>query len=153
MVMFYGRVLQVGFHLFCQLTGTYLFTRVWSIHFGMVLAIVPYQEPISLSVQQYTLSNKSSLQSNPPCPLPSISRRNRALQPGDSPYDVDPGSVVIGEMGCQLDVINRKTGVVLGADITSLEGNMYRVRINEKNPMRQRYEVEGVLVGEPKTER
>jgi len=60
--------------------------------------------------------------------------------------------VVIGETGCQLDVINWKTGVVLGADITSLEGNMFRVRINEKNPMRQRYEVEGVLVGEPKTE-
>ena len=117
----------------------------------MVLTIVPNQEPISLSVQQYALPNKSSLQSNPPYLLPS--RRNRALQPGDSPYDVDPGSVVIGEMGCQLDVINRKTGVVLGADITSLEGNVFHVRINEKNPMRQRYEVEGVLVGEPKTER
>ena len=84
---------------------------------------------------------------------PPIHRRNRALQPGDSPYDVDPGSVVIGEVGCQLDVVNRKTGVVLRVDIASLEDNMFRVRINEKSPMRQRYEVEGVLVGEPKTER
>lgn len=117
---------------------------------------LPWYHIKNLSAFQFSsrhFQTKDSLQNNPPYPLPSIPRRNRALQPGDSPYDVDPGSVVIGETGCQLDVINQKTGVVLGADITSLEGNMFRVRINEKNPMRQRYEVEGVLVGEPKTER
>lgn len=52
-----------------------------------------------------------------------------------------------------MDVVNKRNGVVLKADVTSLQGNMFRVRINEKNPMRPRYKVEGVLVGEPNTER
>ena len=52
-----------------------------------------------------------------------------------------------------MDIVNRRNGVVLKADITSLQGNMFRVRVNEKTPMRPRYEVEGVLVSEPHTER
>ena len=100
-----------------------------------------------------TKANQLRLELKLPSSLVSPPRRNRALQPGNSPYEVDPGSVVMRETGCQMDVVNKRNGVVLKADITSLQGNMFRVRINERNLMRPRYEVEGVLVSEPNTER
>ena len=100
-----------------------------------------------------TKANHVRLELKLPSPLVPPPRRNRALQSGNSPYEVDPASVVMGETGCQMDIVNKRNGVVLKADITSLQGNMFRVRVNEKTPMRPRYEVEGVLVSEPNTER
>lgn len=44
----------------------------------------------------------------------------------------------------------RKSYVKLQLDIFTLEQNSLRVKINEINPLRKRYEVEYSLVGEPK---
>ena len=52
-----------------------------------------------------------------------------------------------------MDVVNKKTGVVLRAELYTLSDNMIRLKINEKNPLRQRYQVEGSLVGEPKRDK
>lgn len=52
-----------------------------------------------------------------------------------------------------MDLVNKDTGVVLTADIISVVDNMFRLKINEKNPIRQRYQVEGSLVGEPKLQK
>lgn len=43
-----------------------------------------------------------------------------------------------------------KTHVKLELDIFTLEKNTLRVKINEISSIRKRYEVENVLVGEPK---
>lgn len=48
-----------------------------------------------------------------------------------------------------MDVVNKRTGAVLGAEIFALQGNMFRLKIDEKNPIRPRYKVTGSLVGEP----
>jgi hypothetical protein len=44
----------------------------------------------------------------------------------------------------------QKPHVKLRLDIFTLEHNSLRVKINEINPLRKRYEVEHSLVGEPK---
>jgi len=43
-----------------------------------------------------------------------------------------------------------KSHVKFQLDLFTLEHNSLRVKINEINPLRKRYEVEHVLVGEPK---
>lgn len=52
-----------------------------------------------------------------------------------------------------MDIVNKQTGITLLAEIYSLSDNMFRLKINEKNPLRQRYQVEGSLVGEPKLQK
>jgi hypothetical protein len=43
-----------------------------------------------------------------------------------------------------------KSHVKFQLDLYTLEHNSLRVKINEVNPIRKRYEVENVLVGQPK---
>ena len=50
-----------------------------------------------------------------------------------------------------MELINRNSNVALVAEIFSLEDNMFRIKINEKSPIKERYEVVGALVGEPRT--
>ena len=52
-----------------------------------------------------------------------------------------------------MDILNTRTNVLLRAEVSTLEDNMFRLKITEKSPMRPRYEVEGALSGEPKRER
>lgn len=53
-----------------------------------------------------------------------------------------------------MDVVDTRTSIgLLQAEILTLDGNMFRLRIKEKNGLHPRYEVEGALVGEPKLER
>jgi len=51
----------------------------------------------------------------------------------------------------QFTLINTlKTHVKFQLDLFTLDQNTLRVKINEVDPIRKRYEVEKVLVGEPK---
>lgn len=52
-----------------------------------------------------------------------------------------------------MDIINKRNNVLLAVEIYSLVDNTFRVKINEKNPIKQRYEVEGSLVKEPELKR
>lgn len=84
---------------------------------------------------------------------PSHCRRNRALTPGESPYTVVAESISIEDTGCQMDILNTRTNVLLRAEVSTLDDSMFRLKIKEKSPIRPRYEVEGALVSEPKLER
>ena len=53
------------------------------------------------------------------------------------------------EFGCQMEIVSTETEKRLKMDVTALEGNMFRVRIDEKDPLWPRYRVEGSLEGEP----
>ena len=79
-------------------------------------------------------------------------RRNRALTPGDSPYTVVADSIAIEDTGCQMDILNIRTNVLLRAEVSTLHDNMFRLKIKEKSPLRPRYEVEGALAADPKKE-
>ena len=48
-----------------------------------------------------------------------------------------------------MDIVSSANDKRLKMDITALEGNMFRVRIDEKSPLRPRYKVEGSLQREP----
>lgn len=52
-----------------------------------------------------------------------------------------------------MDIINKRNDVLLTVEIYSLVDNTFRVKINEKNPIKQRYEVEGSLAKEPELKR
>lgn len=80
-------------------------------------------------------------------------RRNRALPVGETPYKVDPESLSLQDHGCQMDLIDTRTSKLLRAEIFTLDGNMFRMKIKEKDGIRPRYEVEGSLVGDPKLQR
>ena len=49
-----------------------------------------------------------------------------------------------------MDILNTRNDVVLRAEVLTLDGNMFRLKIDEKEGLRQRYQVEGALIGEPK---
>ena len=73
---------------------------------------------------------------------------------GDSSYNVNPESLSIQNTGCHMDILNTgDSAVLLQAELLTLEENMFRLKIKEKNGLRPRYEVEGALIGEPKQER
>lgn len=65
-------------------------------------------------------------------------------------YVVEPSSLMFEDSVCKMDLINQQSGVVLKAELYALDDNMFRVKVNEKNPLRPRYEVQGSLIGEPK---
>ena len=53
-----------------------------------------------------------------------------------------------------MDIVNERWSAgLLRAEITTLQDNMFRLKIKEKNGLHPRYEVEGALVGDPKEEK
>uniref|UniRef100_A0A8D2LTN4 Glucosidase II alpha subunit n=1 Tax=Varanus komodoensis TaxID=61221 RepID=A0A8D2LTN4_VARKO len=54
---------------------------------------------------------------------------------------------------CKVNSIRGRTGIPLLLEIYGLKGNMTRIRINELNPLKPRYEVPDVLVQDPPTTR
>ncbi|CAF3423273.1 unnamed protein product, partial [Rotaria sp. Silwood2] len=86
------------------------------------------------------------------CEQSSFCRRQRKYKPDTTPYEVDLSSMKIIDKGhIQFVLLNTlKSEVKFQLDLYTLEHNSLRVKINEINPLRKRYEVEHVLVGEPK---
>ena len=80
-------------------------------------------------------------------------RRNRALKPGKSLYHVIPETVVSNNSSVAMDLVNKQNNVLFTAKIQALKDNTIRIQINEKSPLRPRYEVQDALVGKPKTEK
>lgn len=55
-----------------------------------------------------------------------------------------------------MDILNSRVNEGAGdlrAELLTLKGNMFRLRIKEKSGLRERYQVEGALVGEPEMEK
>lgn len=80
-----------------------------------------------------------------------VYRNNREIQPGESPYSVVKDSLVFTDSSLDVNILNKKSNVLLGLKLQTLEKNTIRFRINERNPIRPRYEVKDVLIQEPKT--
>uniref|UniRef100_A0A8C5A0A2 Glucosidase II alpha subunit b n=1 Tax=Gadus morhua TaxID=8049 RepID=A0A8C5A0A2_GADMO len=82
------------------------------------------------------------------CPL----RRQRALQPGQSPYRALLDTMELTHTKLTLQLINDNNKVRLLLELYRLQGNMTRVKINELKPLKPRYEVPDVLVQQPLTD-
>ncbi|RMX38788.1 hypothetical protein pdam_00017684 [Pocillopora damicornis] len=85
------------------------------------------------------------------CEQSSFCKNNREIQPGESPYSVVKDSLVFTDSSLDVNILNKKSNVLLGLKLQTLEKNTVRFRINERNPIRPRYEVKDVLIQEPKT--
>lgn len=74
------------------------------------------------------------------------------MQPGNSPYKVLMDSLKISSSQISVQLLNTKTNVRLVLDLYGLQGNTARVKINELEPLKPRYEIPvgDVLIGEPK---
>lgn len=59
-------------------------------------------------------------------------------------------TVEVRDTELQGELFNRDTGVLYVFRLTGLVDNTFRVYVNEKNPLKNRYEVQEALVGEPK---
>ncbi|RMB90532.1 hypothetical protein DUI87_33133 [Hirundo rustica rustica] len=84
------------------------------------------------------------------CEQSGFCRRQRRIQPGNSPYRALLESLELGPDVARIQLINE---VPLLLEVWGLTGNMTRLRIQELAPLRPRFQVPDVLLGEPPAER
>lgn len=87
------------------------------------------------------------------CEQSGFCRRQRRLQPGNSPYRALLESLELGPDVARIQLVNEATQVPLLLEVWGLSGNITRLRISELAPLRPRFQVPDVLVGEPPAER
>uniref|UniRef100_A0A8C3P4W0 Glucosidase alpha, neutral C n=1 Tax=Chrysemys picta bellii TaxID=8478 RepID=A0A8C3P4W0_CHRPI len=71
---------------------------------------------------------------------------------GKSLYQALLDSVTLCNDSVKLQIINEKNKVPLLVEIYAIEGNIFRLKINEVSPLKSRYEVPDVLIKEPTTQ-
>ncbi|XP_015278196.1 PREDICTED: neutral alpha-glucosidase AB isoform X1 [Gekko japonicus] len=87
------------------------------------------------------------------CDQSSFCKRQRNVKPGNSPYRALLDSLQLSQDSMKIQLVNEANKVPLLLEIYGLKGNMTRIRINELNLLKPRYEVPDVLVGDPPTTR
>ncbi|KAI5615625.1 hypothetical protein C0J50_0306, partial [Silurus asotus] len=85
------------------------------------------------------------------CEQSAFCKRQRELKPGQSPYRALLDTLELSDSRITLQLINDNNKVRLLLELYRLQGNMTRVKINELKPLRPRYEVQDVLIGDPPT--
>ena len=80
-----------------------------------------------------------------------FSRRQRDYKPEASPYSLLADSTgILNDDTFTANVINSEENVLFKLELSYLTDNSLRFRLNELNPLKQRYEAPEALVGEPK---
>lgn len=74
------------------------------------------------------------------------------MTPGQSAYEVITETVNVQSTSVNLQLLNTVTNVKLTLELSGLERSTARIKINEVEPIKQRYEIPlgDVLVEEPK---
>lgn len=99
-----------------------------------------------VAVFSATLTTAMKFEDFKKCSQSGFCRRNRAYADiasvESSPYTLLPESVVLSDNNNKLyaDIKNTETDILLTLDLHILQGNTARVRINEKSPIKQRYD-------------
>lgn len=83
------------------------------------------------------------------CEQSSFCRRQRSFQPGRSPYRALLDSLQLSPESVTVQLINEVTKVPLQLELQALHPNITRLRLRELRPLRPRYEVPDVLMGDP----
>lgn len=87
------------------------------------------------------------------CSQSGFCQRNRAYADSvtSSPYTLVKDSITTSSNKIHADILNTETNIYLTLDVHILKDNTARVRINEKSPIKPRYEDHSkhTLVGEP----
>ncbi|ELW48122.1 Neutral alpha-glucosidase C [Tupaia chinensis] len=80
-------------------------------------------------------------------------RRQKQLLSKNSTYRALLDSVTIGKDSTQFQITNEARKVPLLAEVYGIEGNIFRLKINEETPLKPRYEVPDVLTSKPNSVR
>ncbi|NXU81320.1 GANC glucosidase, partial [Oreotrochilus melanogaster] len=80
-------------------------------------------------------------------------RRQKLLHPGKSLYRALLDSVTLSDENVKFQIIHEENQVLLQVEIFEIEGNIFRLKIDEAAPLRSRYKVPDVLIKEPTTQR
>ncbi|POI33828.1 hypothetical protein CIB84_002420 [Bambusicola thoracicus] len=80
-------------------------------------------------------------------------RRQKLLHPGKSLYRALLDTVTLSDENVKFQIIHEENKVLLQVEIYEIEGNIFRLKINEAAPLRARYEVPDVLIKEPTTQK
>jgi alpha 1,3-glucosidase len=74
------------------------------------------------------------------------------MQPGSSPYVVLMDTLKVMGTSVEVQLVNRKNNIRLLLQVSAVKDNSARVKINEMDPIKKRYEIPvgDALVGEPK---
>jgi len=86
------------------------------------------------------------------CSQTGFCKRSRAMQPGISPYQVDPSTQHISGARLEVLVTNTATGVKYKLELGGQVDSTFRLRMTEAYPLKPRFEVPLVLVTEPEQE-
>ncbi|KAK2708116.1 hypothetical protein QYM36_015715, partial [Artemia franciscana] len=81
----------------------------------------------------------------------SVLTRHRATRETPSAYIADLKSLSLHKERAFIDVINVEANIPLTLEIIALHNYAFRIKIQEKNGLRKRYQVENALVREPET--
>lgn len=87
------------------------------------------------------------------CSKIAFYRRQKHQLSRRSTYQALLDSVTTGKDSTKFHIINETTKVPLLAEVYGIEGNIFRLKINEETPLKPRYEVPDVLTIKPSTVR
>ena len=83
------------------------------------------------------------------CDQSGFCKRCRAVQPGESGYQVEVDTIRITSTLLEALLVNNKNGVKFKLDLGGQSDNTFRLKINEAYPLKPRFEVPLVLVTQP----
>lgn len=83
------------------------------------------------------------------CDQSSFCRRLRAVKPGESKYEIDLDSLQVTDNSVDAKLLNTEAGVLFKFSLTAINGNIFRIQVDEASPLYQRYRPQFALNGEP----
>ncbi|XP_045756238.1 neutral alpha-glucosidase C isoform X9 [Mirounga angustirostris] len=87
------------------------------------------------------------------CSKIAFYRRQKQQLSRRATYQASLDSATIGKDSTKFQIISETTKVSLLAEVYGIEGNIFRLKINEETPVKPRYEVPDVLTSKPSTVR
>eukprot|EP01137_Pigoraptor_chileana_P034251 Opistho-2@26520 len=82
------------------------------------------------------------------CDQSGFCKRNRNMATDQSLFKVLPESIKAHQTSMSMDLVNTQTSVLFTLDILLLDQSMVRFKVAEKTPLKPRYEVKDVVVGD-----
>ncbi|KAG8224893.1 hypothetical protein J437_LFUL004634 [Ladona fulva] len=87
------------------------------------------------------------------CQQSSFCRRSRAMEPSNSAYELLLNTLKVEPAMIEADMINSRNSAKFKFQFFTLTDGTFRMKIDELNPIRIRYEVQDALKGEPLLEK
>lgn len=87
------------------------------------------------------------------CDQSSFCRRLRSISPENTKYTLDLNTLQVSDSYLDINLLNAGNNVKFKLTLTTLAGDMFRLIVDEINPLHPRYRVQGALKDEPQVAR